>query len=279
MMYRIKQYLDMIAYPWYVLSGKVPWSPGYTTAKRRAIVDSVKRSNSGLFDDPETGYGYRIDERVVEYPWVLGNISKNIEPGSKLLDAGSALNHKYLLSSKPLTDIQLTICTLGPEKRCYWKYGVSYVYDDLRDTMFRSCHFDCVVSISTIEHIGLDNTLLYTDDASKRESDQSGYLMAVREFKRILKPGGTCYITVPYGKAVVRGWFQIFDASMVAGVVEAFDPSEVSLEYFAYSAEGWKKADPSELEAADFHDIHQDGKPRGDMAAGARGLVCMKLRS
>ena len=87
--------------------------------------------------------------------------------------------------------------TLAPEKYCQWYDGFSYVYGDLRDTFFRDQTFDIVICVSTIEHIGLDNTLLYTSDRQHDERDETGFLAAAREFKRILKPGGTCYVTVP----------------------------------------------------------------------------------
>jgi len=42
-------------------------------------------------------YGYRLDERAVEYPWLFSrlNIEKRL-----LLDAGSTLNFQYLLFNK-----------------------------------------------------------------------------------------------------------------------------------------------------------------------------------
>src|SRR5256885_4953446 len=99
-----------------------------------------------------------------------------------------------IFNRAPVRDAELCICTLAPEKRCYWRQGISYVYDDLRSPMFRSENFDTIVSISTIEHIGLDNTLLYTADRTKKEDDDSGFRAAVREFRRIIRPGGICLI-------------------------------------------------------------------------------------
>lgn len=277
MLYKVKQYLDALAYPYYRLAGRIPWTPGYVTAKRRGIEYAIRNNLLSPNKLLPVGYGFRIDERIIEYPWVYTRME--IPRGGKVLDAGSVLNYDFLLKFKPVSEARLTICTLAPEKRCYWKSGISYVYDDLRATMFRSEYFDCVVSISTIEHIGLDNTMLYTDDAAKREMDQSGYIAAVREFRRIIKPGGTCFITVPYGKAAVRKWFQVFDAAMIESVLKAFEPRTSVLEYFAYDADGWRRAEAKELENSTCHDIHQDGKPFGDMAAGARGVVCMLLRT
>lgn len=274
MIFQIKKLLDAIAYPFYLLRGHRPWGPGYYTAKRQAIVSAIDNGALKQGAVLPAGYGFRIDERVIEYPWVYARLPK--DPGM-MLDAGSALNHDFLLPRVPVCNAKLTICTLAPEKRCYWHRGISYMFDDLRASVFRSETFDTIVSISTIEHIGLDNTLLYTDDGSKRERDSAGFRAAVREFRRIIRPGGVCFITVPYGKASSRGWFQVFDADMVQMILDDFKPSHHEVDYFGYSQEGWHAASPSELLEATFFDIHQDKEFGADFAAGARGVVCMRM--
>nr|WP_285288969.1 methyltransferase domain-containing protein [Alloacidobacterium dinghuense] len=194
-----------------------------------------------------------------------------------MLDAGSTLNHSFLLKRAPVSKSKLAICTLAPERQCYWRQGISYVFEDLRACMFRSETFDTIVSISTIEHIGLDNTLLYTPDETKRESESRDFRAAIREFRRIIRPGGICYITVPYGKACKRGWFQVFDAQMVQMVLDDFKPKYHEIEYFGYSPSGWHGADPGDLTEATCFDIHQEKNFGPDFAAFARGLACMQL--
>ncbi len=215
-----------------------------------------------------------MDERVVEYPWVFGQLPS--EPGTAL-DAGSAFNHRFLIDRLPFPTSNLTICTLAPEKRCFWNLGISYVFDDLRASRFANGAFNVVLSVSTIEHIGLDNEMLYTSDSSKRESSPHGYLAAVKEFRRILKPGGVCLITVPFGRARNHGWFQVFDASMVQLVVEAFGPSTSSVDYFGFSSNGWAPAMPETLSDATFFDIHAQSILDLDRAAGARAIACIRL--
>ena len=274
MIYELKKLIDLMAYPFYLLLGRKPWSPGYFTAKRNLIVHAIDHHLFADGGELPAGYGSHMDERVVEYPWVFSRLEDN--PGV-VLDAGSALNHEFLIDRRPLSAGKLTICTLAPEKRCYFSKGISYVYDDLRASMFREACFDTVISISTIEHIGLDNTMLYTSDGTKNEDNDEGYLAAVREFRRIIRPGGSCFITVPYGKATVRGWFQVFDAEMVERVVKEFSPANVELNYFGYRQDGWRKVTQEELVDATFFDLHQDAKYDDDLAAGARGVVCMHL--
>lgn len=132
----------------------------------------------GKFPDgplPE-GWGRWLDERAVEYPWLFSRL-----PGSpgKVLDAGSVLNHATIIGHEKLANKSLFISTLAPEKENYCDRGISYVYEDLRESCYRDCYFDWVVSISTLEHVGMDNTLFYTKDSSRRESNPESYLDAL----------------------------------------------------------------------------------------------------
>jgi len=274
MIFKLKEVLDALFYPIYVVRGRRPWRLGYYTAKKRAICAAI--NSHALCDNqplPQR-YGYRIDERVVEYPWVYSQLSAN--PG-KMLDAGSALNHAFLLERNPLVSAQLTIMTLAPEKRCYWNRGISYIFGDLRDTQLATGSFDVVASVSTIEHIGLDNTMHYTSDALKKECNPLGFVPAVKEFKRLLKSGGLCLITVPYGRRGVHGWYQVFDSALLDHVVSTFSPTEHFVEYFAYWPNGWQRCEAKDIEHAEFYDVHT-GVPNGsDHAAGARGVACIRM--
>lgn len=273
-LFELKELLDKLASPFYRLRGRLAWTPGYYTAKKEAICRAIDSNLMASGEPLPAGYGCRIDERVVEYPWLFARLPRR--PGT-MLDAGSALNHRFLVERAPLKDAQLSIMTLAPEKRCYWRRSISYVYGDLRHTQFADATFDVIASISTIEHIGFDNTMLYTDDASKNETDDLGFMPAVKEFKRILKPGGTCLITVPFGRRRLHGWYQVFDDVLLSRVVEAFQPSRHNVEFFGYTPDGWHRAAPEDLVNAEFFDVHA-GKPFAtDFAAGARGVACLSL--
>jgi len=273
MIFKLKEFADWCATPLYLLGGRRPWGPGYYTARKDAITSAIDRKVVRFGAPIPQGHGNALDERVVEYPWVFSNLSAS--PG-KVLDAGSALNHGFLLERLP-ESAQLTIMTLAPEKRCFWGRGISYVFGDLRDTDFSDGAFDVVISVSTIEHIGLDNTLLYTGDTSKKEEDALGFVPAVREFRRMLKAGGTCLITVPFGRRGVHGWFQVFDAALVKRIVEAFAPANFQIEYFGYFPGGWRRTEAAEIADAQFHDVHAGSRLQPDRAAGARGVACLKL--
>jgi SAM-dependent methyltransferase len=276
LLYRTKSAIDAATVPIYKLLGRRPWSFGYYTAKRRAIEDAIDQNAVLPGVELINGFGVAIDERVVEYPWLVGHLRDRKE-GGRILDAGSTLNHDFVLERLPLKGADLTIMTLAPEKRCQWYDGYSYVFGDLRQTFFADNVFDEIVSISTIEHIGLDNTLLYTSDRNRAESSEGDFLSAVEEFKRLLKPNGVCYITFPFGKRENFGWYQVFDDAMVEQLLRRFAPSTYTIEYFGYSQTGWRRARLDEVKEATSFDVHSGRGWNEDRAASARAIACLRL--
>jgi SAM-dependent methyltransferase len=275
--FRIKSALDAASLPLFWLRGRRPWSAGYYTAKRRAIEAALDQQAVTPGKDLPAGFGIALDERVVEYSWIFGHLSKTAKANLRILDAGSILNHDFILDRAPFKGSDLTIMTLAPEKYCQWYDGISYVYGDLRETFFKDRTFDAVICISTIEHVGLDNTLLYTADQQRAENDDTGFLAAAREFRRILKPGGTCYVSFPFGSRQNLGWYQVFDDLMVRQLVEAFGPSSYHIEYFRYSEQGWQRSDAEGVKDATVFDVHT-GQGRGnDRAASSRAVACLRL--
>jgi len=211
----------------------------------------------------------------VEIPWLQERLGAG--PGL-LLDAGSALNFSEVLSSDVLKNWKCVIATLAPELNCFWQRGISYVYCDLRESFLRPGSFDAIACLSTIEHVGLDNTLLYTDDASKREGDAEGYLRFLDELHKLLRPGGRLFLTFPFGRRAVHRWFQVFDADSVDAMISRFAPQDLREEVFMYCPSGWTRSDRMAARDALCYDPNTGMRPASDGCAFSRAVICLEMK-
>ena len=155
---------------------------------------------------------------------------------------------------------------------------VRYVSGDLRAMALRDAAVDLVVCISTLEHIGLDATRLYTRDLQFREDRPADFRLALREFRRVLRPGGRLMVTVPFGRAAHLGWLQQFDAAGVDAIVRAFDGELLDASFFKYEPDGWRRAAADACAACEYFDIHATPGGAPDSAAAARAVACLDLR-
>jgi SAM-dependent methyltransferase len=253
--------------------GSNPWTPGYEEYKRQQISRALQ---AGCFDPnhlPEN-FGYGLDERIVEIPWLFSRLQRG---QGRFLDAGSALNQELYLTHSMLVAKKIDIVTLAPEDYCAWRSGVSYLFADLRCLPYRDAWFDEIASISTLEHIGLDNTRLYTTDPGYRESSPAEASRAVGELFRVLRPGGKLWLTVPVGQPANLGWLQIFAPAGLEAMVSAFAFTIMDRWYYQYTPQGWRKAQVSEVSGATYFDWHSTKIYDSDKAAAARAVGCLEL--
>lgn len=257
----------------FVRGGMKPWTTGYIEYKEQEITRALVEKSFSANNLPR-GYGFRLDERIIEYPWLFSRLPTG---EGRLLDAGSTLNFEFILEQPALREKKIDICTLAPEGRCYWRRGISYLYEDLRALPFHDELFDWIVCLSTIEHVGMDNAL-YAGDRGKEQSKPNDYLRAVKELKRVLKPGGVVYLSAPFGKAANLGWYQVFDREMVGKTIEAFAPNEVEENYFRYLEDGWQSCSAEDAANATVFDIHSAKGYDADFAAAARAVFCLEMK-
>jgi SAM-dependent methyltransferase len=252
-----------------------PWTEAYGELHRDLVARALDDEEFvQLFRDgselPE-GYGIGFDERVVEFPWLLAQ-----EPSGQTLDAGSALNHAHILD-RLLTRIDaLHIVTLHPEPVAFPERGVSYVYADLRALPYRESHFHTVVSLSTVEHIGMDNRR-YGEAGPRATNPEHEADAALGELFRVLEPDGRLLLTVPYGAAEDHGWFRQFDGSDVEHLCAVAAPRKASLAVYQYASSGWQLSDLERAEGAGYRDYAADPTPVIDGAAAARAVACLRF--
>ncbi len=259
-------------------NGSIPQTRGYLDYRNDYIRDVLGDSElcdrfRGARELPK-GYGYRLDERVVEYPWVLSRLDPR---GMHLLDAGSALNFDFIFRLAILGAKKIVVYNLAPERNPPTRANVSYIYGDLRQTVLRDQLFDEIVCVSTLEHIGLDNTLAYTRDQRFKEARPFDYREVLREFQRLLKPGGCLFLTVPFGKYGNYGWLQQFDEGHVADICECFGGRVMEQAFYRYTPQGWTLSNPAECADCEYFDFYAHSRFDSDYATAARAVACVWL--
>ena len=207
-------------------------------------------------------YGIGANERVVEIPWLLAQ-----SPAGKMLDAGSALNHAEYLDELLPRLVELHIVTLVYEGSAHPERGISYLYADLRSLPYERGYFETVASISTLEHVGMDNTG-YGSSVPRAAEPAREAEVAVRELTRVLRKGGRFLFSVPYGRREDHNTMRQLDRADLERLIEAAEPDGVAVSVYRYGEQGWQLTD---LDSA------ADARYRVDFAAEAVACVSLTL--
>ena len=266
----------------YLKGGRKPWSRGYSLSKfdfiKTVLNDDVLVAKFRYLDVLPKGYGYGYDERVVEYPWALSRLSKR---EGKLLDAGSVFNYREIIEDSRLSGKNLTIITLAPENRAFWEKGISYHYGDLRRLPFRDGWFDEIVSISTLEHIGMDNRMYTRQESSERIALEAK--QAAKELIRVLRAGGKFLASVGFGKHQLIEWggtpfAEQFDSLLLEDLLKVFSScASVSTSFYRYTVNGWNLSNEEDCQGVEYFNIHTAKSFDPDSAAAARAVVLIEV--
>jgi SAM-dependent methyltransferase len=136
-----------------------------------------------------------FDERPIELAWTLGRYRGE----ARVLDVGYAFAEPAWLAALLGLGVQELVGVDLAEREVP---GMSTVKADVRHLPFGARSFDVVFCISTLEHVGGDNTRY--DLAAEQEPDAP--LDALRELGRVATRGGKIFLTVPVG-STAEDWF------------------------------------------------------------------------
>ncbi len=195
------------------------------------------------------------DERVIEIPWVLARLRSG-----RVLEVGYAHAEPAYIAALVAASVDELV---GVDLAETEVPGMETVVGDARELPFPDASFDQVLLVSTLEHIGADNAVYGVADAI----DETGRGRALRELRRILRPGGSMLVTVPLGEAGDHGWFRQDD---VRGWTRSFGRAGLFVEEqeaYELGADGWQAAPV--FDAA--------GVRYGDRGPAASAVLCSDL--
>jgi SAM-dependent methyltransferase len=195
------------------------------------------------------------DERVIEIPWVLSRLQE----GGPVLEVGYAFAEGPYLAGLLRSGVELVGVDLVERE----VEGMETVRADVRSLPFDDHSFVQVLLVSTLEHIGADNTVY----GLGAEHDAEGQVQALREIRRVLRPGGSLLVTVPIGEPADYGWFRQDD---VRGWTRLFRRAGLFIEEqepYELHEDGWR-AEPA---------FRPEGIAYGDRGPAASAVLCSDL--
>jgi Methyltransferase domain len=190
-----------------------------------------------------------VDERPVEIPWCLARV----RPGERVLDVGYAFAEPTYLAGLgelgEVTGVDLVLADVP---------GVQSVQADLRDLPFENEQFDVAIAISTLEHVGRDNTQ-YGLDAEETDTLDAALRELCRVAKRLL-------VTVPTGERELLPEQAVYEPSEWVDRFARAGFLVYEDELYELTAEGWRSV--SEL---------TPGVRYGERGPGASAVLCAEL--
>jgi SAM-dependent methyltransferase len=197
----------------------------------------------------------RTDERVVEIPWVLSRLRAS----GRVLEVGYAFAEPAYLAGLLRSGVEL----VGADLATRVVDGMETVEADVRRLPFPDRSFDQVLLVSTLEHVGADNTVY----GLGVESDGDARLEALRELRRVLRRDGRLLVTVPLGEPEDYGWFRQEDERGWMRLYARAGLFVEESEAYELTPDGWRAA----------RAFRAQGVRYGERGPAASAVLCAEL--
>lgn len=181
--------------------------------------------NSGLWFNEPIIVGYRenseaywagTNERIFEKAFVLQSLARLYDSTRvKVLDVGCAES----LLSYQLASLNYSVTAIDIRSIALSHPNLTFVKTNICNPSLPRSSFDCVIALSTLEHIGLG---WYGD-----ESGENFDVEAVKQIHSLLKPEGSFILTVPYGKKALTPVHRIYDKASLEKLIENFQVTQI----------------------------------------------------
>ena len=234
---------------------------------KQASSNEESKIASGLWFNEPIIVGYHgngkaywagTNERIFEKTFVLQSLARLYESSSiKVLDVGAAES----LLSYELASFNYSVTAIDIRPIALFHPNLKFVKTDICNPVLPPASFDCVIALSTLEHIGLG----WYGDKTGENYD----VKAAQQISLLLKPEGSFILTVPYGKKALTPVHRIYNQESLQKLIQDFRIVQISY--------GVRKDDftwtitENELEAS-----QKEHNPDNYLPGAVAMLVCKK---
>jgi len=134
--------------------------------------------------------------------------------------------------------------------------NLKFLVGDVRKTRFENDFFDCVIAVSTLEHIGLGRYGEWLEP--------DGDITAVSEISRIMSINGMLLVTLPFGKGEVFPSHRVYNQQRLRAILKGLKVERE--DYYTRNKSGFWSPCAKE-------DLSETRSPKVEM-----GLACIKAR-
>ncbi|OUL33180.1 class I SAM-dependent methyltransferase [Nostoc sp. 106C] len=234
--------------------------------KQLASSEEAKKESGLWFNDPilvgyrENGEAHWVGttERILEKTFVIHSIASLYDSKPiNILDVGASES----LLSYELASFNYSVTAIDIRPIGLFHPNLKFVKSDICQPVLPPASFDCVVALSTIEHIGLG----WYGDKIKENYD----LEAIKQIYALLKPEGHFILTVPYGKEALTPVHRIYNKESVQRLVQDFEIIKIA--YGVRKDNFTLVITDNELEAS-----RKEHNPNNYLPGAVAMLVCKK---